>query len=58
MTTPALALTPKGRIRGVLAGLEAGWDGLSPDQQATALALLAELSAAMRRREADRLKVG
>ena len=47
----ALALTPRGRVRAILVTLEDRWDGLSADQQARALKLLAELSAAIRRRE-------
>ena len=53
----ALAATPKGRIPGLLASLEDRWDSLSAEQQPNALGLLAELSAAVLRREARRLKV-
>jgi hypothetical protein len=55
---PTIGLTPKGRIRGILAALEDRWDSLTAEQQANALGLLSELSAAMRRREVERLKVG
>ena len=47
----ALALTPRGRVRAILVTLEDRWDGLSPDQRARALELLAELGAAIRTRE-------
>ena len=52
------ALTPKGRIRGILAALEVRWDTLTAEQRADALGLLSELSAAVRRQEVRRLKVG
>jgi hypothetical protein len=42
----------------VLASLEQHWDSLTAEQQANALGLLSELSAAMRRQEVRRLKVG
>jgi hypothetical protein len=58
IAVPAIGLTPKGRIRGVLASLEQHWDSLTAEQQANALGLLSELSAAMRRQEVRRLKVG
>jgi hypothetical protein len=55
---PPLPLTPKDRIRGILAGLEDRWDGVSPEEQSATLTLLAELSADVRRREVERLKAG
>ena len=48
---PRLTLTGRGRICAVLVTLEARWHSLAPEQQARALELLAELSAAVRRRE-------
>lgn len=55
---PALTLTDRGRVRAILASLEDRWDSLSPEQQARARALLAELSAAIRSREVRRVRVG
>ena len=53
---PTLTLTERGRIRAILVTLEQRWDGLSPVQQARALALLAELSAAIRSPETPILR--
>ena len=55
---PALALTGRGRVRAILVTLEARWDTLSREQQAHALDLLAELSAAIRTREVAAIRSG
>ena len=44
-----VGLTERGRIRAVLVALEQGWDGLTPEQQAEALALVERLAACYRR---------
>ena len=54
---PSASATSEANWSGV-ATAERIWDDLSADQQARALELLAELCAAVGRREVERLKVG